>query len=137
MELRTLQKGICYKTSPSRWAPTGPELQTFAPHIKAFMPAEPPELGGVGAALHARGEGAALEALTAGVPRHKTRCRGARLNDAADRPGGERLAAERGQGASGLTCGGSQKRRNPRPSVNGAACSPSESARAGQSSERP
>ena len=43
------------------------ELQIFAKHIEAFMPAESPELGGVGAALHAGGQRAALEAVAADV----------------------------------------------------------------------
>ncbi len=101
------------------------ELQIFAQHIEAFMPAESPELGGVGAALHAGGQGAALQAVAAEVARHKPSCRGAGLNDAADRPRGERFAPKRGQGrgASGLTCGGSQIRRNTGPSVIAATCS--------------
>ncbi len=134
MALRKLQKGnLLQKPAKQMGAKQVPNSR-HAPHISMLL-CRPSHrsLAGVGAALHARGEGA----VAAEVPRHKTRCRGARLNDTTDRPGGERLAAERGQGASGLTCGGSQMRRNPGPSVNGAACSPSESARARQSSERP
>jgi hypothetical protein len=115
------------------------ELQIFAQHIEAFVTAESPELGGVGAALHAGGQRAGLEAVAAEVARHRPSCRGAGLNDAADRPSGERFTPKRrqGRGVSGLTWGDSQIRRNIGPSVIAATCSQRERARTGQSSVRP
>ena len=47
------------------------EFQIFAQHIKAFMPAEPLELGRMGAAFHAGGQRAALQAVATKIPGHK------------------------------------------------------------------
>ena len=74
------------------------ELQILAEHIETLMATEALELGRMGTALHAGGQRPAFQAVAAEIPGYKTRLRGARLDDAADRPGGQRIGAQRGQG---------------------------------------
>jgi hypothetical protein len=57
------------------------ELQLLAEHIQAFVAPEALELGGVDAAIHARGQRAALEALAGEIAPAETRRDCARLVD--------------------------------------------------------
>ena len=80
------------------------ELEIVAEHVEALVPAEPLEVGGVDAVLHAGGERAAFEAVAAEVAPAEPGGHGAGLDDLADRPGRQRLGADAGQGR-GLTRG--------------------------------
>ena len=53
------------------------ELEVFAEHIKTLVTAKPLQLGRMDAALHAGGQGAALEAMAAEFASHETRRDGA------------------------------------------------------------
>ena len=115
------------------------ELEVFAEHVEALVPAEPLELAGMRCLLHAGGERAALEAVAAefqppetrpprrGPARSRRRARGDALRRRAGAGEGGRPAAPRG----------TQMRRNTAPSVIRAASSQAASARTGQSSVRP
>lgn len=61
-------------------------LQILAEHGEAFVSSQAPELNGVGAALHAASERAALQAVPAEVIRREARLGGAELDDAGDGP---------------------------------------------------
>ena len=75
-----------------------PELQVLPQHVEALVPPEALELRGMGAGLHAGAQRASLEAVPAELPPHEAGRGGAGLHDAADRPCGQRLGAEDGQG---------------------------------------
>ena len=74
------------------------ELQIFAEHVEALVPAEPLELGGVGAGSHAGAEGAAFQAVAAELAPREARRGGTGLDDPGDRARGERCGAKAGQG---------------------------------------
>ena len=57
------------------------ELQVFAEHIKTLVAAKPFEFGGMHAAVHAGGQGAALEAVAAEIAQPETGGDGAGLDD--------------------------------------------------------
>ena len=115
------------------------EFEVLAEHVKTLVAAEPLELGGMRARLHAGAEGAALEAVAAELAGRESRGDGAGLDDARDGARRQRLGADRGEGrgASGAVWGGSQMRRNTGPSVIAAASSQRASARTGHSSVLP
>jgi len=74
------------------------ELQVFAEHVEALVPAESLEIGRMRAALRAGGEGAAFETVPAEIPAAKSGLRGTCLDDRGGGPGGDRLTADSGQG---------------------------------------
>ena len=77
------------------------EFQILAEHVKTLVAAEPPELGGMRARLHAGAEGAAFEAVAAELAGRETRGDGAGLDDARDGARRQRLGADRGAGEGG------------------------------------
>jgi hypothetical protein len=115
------------------------EFEILAEPVEALVPAEPLELGGMGARLHAGAEGAAFQAVAAELMPSEPRCGGAALDDARDGARRQRAFADRrlGGGASGAAWAGSQRRRSTGPSVIAAASSQRASARTGQSSVLP
>ena len=78
------------------------ELQVLAEHVEGFVATEALELGGVDAAIHASGQGAALEAVAGQVAPGKAGGDGARLDDVGDRARRERCFANLGQGRGGV-----------------------------------
>ena len=77
------------------------EFQVLAEHIEGFVAPEALELGGVYAAIHARGQRAALEAVAGEVAPGKAGGDGARLDDVGDRARRERRFANLGEGLGG------------------------------------
>jgi hypothetical protein len=72
------------------------KFQVRAEQIEGFVAAEPLELGGVDAAIHARGQRAALEAVAGEVAPGKAGRDGARLDDVGYRARRERRFANLG-----------------------------------------
>src|SRR5208337_1624971 len=74
------------------------KLQILPEHVETLVAAEPLELGRMFATVHASGERAALEAVSAEIPPLESRLHGARFDDRGDGPGRDRLTADPGQG---------------------------------------
>lgn len=114
------------------------ELQVLVEHGVALVPAELFEPGGVDALIHAGGERAAFERMSAEQLAVEASRRRPLLDDAPDRAGIDGFGTDPGEGGGPPPAeGGSQMRRNSAPSAIPAASRQRRTARTGQSSVRP
>ena len=74
------------------------ELQVFAEDVKAFVPAEAFEVGGMDAALHAGGQRAALQAVPSKMRAVEAGGGGAGLHHGRDGKGRDGVDADPGRG---------------------------------------
>ncbi len=117
-----------------------PEFEILAEYVEALVAAQAFEFGGTLAAIHAGGQGAALEAVAAKIAAAEAGVLRAGFDDGGAGPAGDRLRAEAGPGRSVAPAGvffASQMRRKTAPVVMPALFSQAVSARTGQSSVWP